>query len=167
MRSTEYKCCYLEATIGLKFFWINQLTWIFYHNERAVLFWLSQLSGLNFGPKQGPLFSPHSTDCTLLTLSRKGWGALYWLLIIIMILLWFYSIQEYSSWLMSRIFFCTACIACWFSWEGCLGSAGGPTPMTYPLIIFHQLENVFTVYIVVVHYSVYHTQSTQWYCDKT
>ncbi len=50
------------------------------------------------------------------------------IIIIIMILLRFYSIQEYSSWLMSRIFFCTACIECWSSWEGCLDSVGGPLP---------------------------------------
>jgi hypothetical protein len=57
------------------------------------LCWLSRLSRLNLGPKRWHLFSPWQTD---------------WLDFIDTSIILLYSIQEYSSWLMNRTFFCRA-----------------------------------------------------------
>jgi hypothetical protein len=62
-----------------KISWINQLTQLFHHNERAVSCWLSRLSRLNLGPKRWTLFSLtlQTAQCTLLMGLREGLSALY------------------------------------------------------------------------------------------
>ncbi len=93
-----------------KFCWINQLTQLFHHNDRAVLCRLSRLSWLNLVPKRWPLFT--TSQYRLYTLDGIKRGVRCTLLIRL-----FYYIQEYSSWLMNRTFFGIAFIACWSSWE--------------------------------------------------
>ncbi len=68
-------------------------------------------------------------DCTRMG-SRKGLGCT----IVIKVL--FYSIQEYSSWPMNGNFFNTSFIDWWSSWKDCIVRRS-PSPMTYPLVIFH------------------------------
>jgi hypothetical protein len=156
---------------GLKFCWINQLTRIFYHNERAVLCWLIQLSGLNFGPKQGPLFSPSQYRLY----SVHSWhgqerGQVYFIDYYYFIIYYYFTLfkSTFADWWVGFSFVQHVLSVGLLEKAGwALGSVGGHLPppfhMTYPLLIFHQLENGFTVYIVVVHHSVYHTQSTQYH----
>ncbi len=81
----------------------------------------------------GYLLSPSQFRLTLLMGSRTRVRCT----LLIRVLL-FYSIQEYSSWLMNRTFFFKACFACWSSWElYAVQHRWALSSMTHPLVIFN------------------------------
>jgi hypothetical protein len=73
----------------LKFSWINQLTQLFYHNERAVFCWLSRLSRLNL------VASVFSLIVQTVLYTLDGVKRMVRCSLLIRVL--FYSIPEYSG----------------------------------------------------------------------
>ncbi len=113
----------------------NQLTQPFHCNYRDFFCWHSRLSQLYLGPKRWHLFSPSQYRLYNIDGVKRGFSC------VLLIRVLFYSIQEYTSWLMNRTVSCTACVECWSSSEGWIVRwvmlVGSSPSMTYPLVIFH------------------------------